>query len=160
MDAPDGYIVDGTAFIHCPQEFDGDFSVPVGIRTIGATAFSMCSLITSVHIPNGCKALGAQAFRGCESLTCVCLPASMESIGRECFSACKALAYAIVPETCSIGELAFPESCHVFKGTPKDYRTHIIQSLVEQHANDAAEVVGMHAPQTEKTIDSRGGRDI
>ncbi|MBQ2969442.1 MAG: leucine-rich repeat protein [Bacteroidaceae bacterium] len=68
-----------------------------GVTSIGASAFSLCSL-TTITIPEGVTSIGNLAFDRC-SLTSITIPASVTSIGRAAFYACsKNLTSIVVAE--------------------------------------------------------------
>ena len=51
-----------------------DIVVPVGVTSIGSSAFKGCSGLTSVTIPNSVTSIGAGAFEGCSGLEEITLP--------------------------------------------------------------------------------------
>ncbi len=67
------------------------YSIPDSVTSIGGSAFSGCSSLTSVTIPDSVTSIGNQAFWGCRSLTSVTIPDSVTSIGRDAFSGCSSL---------------------------------------------------------------------
>ena len=64
------------------------YTIPSSVKTIGESAFSDCSSLTSVMIPNGIIMIGAEAFRGCNGLTDVTIPDSVTEIKDNLFGRC------------------------------------------------------------------------
>ena len=63
------YAKDDTVLLFCsPAAGKESFTVPSGVKTVGASAFSGCKSLTSVTLPAGLTAIGADAFRGCTKL--------------------------------------------------------------------------------------------
>ena len=64
------YGKDDTVLLFCtPAAGKESFTVPSGVRTVGASAFSGCKALTSVTLPAGLTNIGEGAFRGCTKLT-------------------------------------------------------------------------------------------
>jgi len=72
--------------------------IPNSVTSIGQSAFSNCSGLTSVNIPNSVTTIGDNAFSGCSGLTSVAIPNSVTSIWQSAFSGCSALETIIVEE--------------------------------------------------------------
>ena len=79
------------------KKYSGSITIPSSIKvndvdyavtSIGTSAFSSCSGLTSVTIPNSVTSIGERAFSDCSSLTSVTIPNSMTSIGENAFSGC------------------------------------------------------------------------
>ncbi|MDO4994041.1 MAG: leucine-rich repeat domain-containing protein [Bacteroidales bacterium] len=61
---------------------------PYSVTSIGGSAFSGCSGLTSVTIPNSVTSIGRQAFWRCSGLTSVTIPNSVTSIEGAAFNGC------------------------------------------------------------------------
>ena len=80
------------------------------VTTIGQTAFSNCSSLTSVTIPNSVTTIGDNAFNGCSSLTSVTIPNSVTTIKEYAFSDCSFLTSVTIPNSVTtIGGWAFSD---------------------------------------------------
>ena len=78
------------------------------VTSIGNSAFSWCSGLTSVVIPDGVTSIGNSAFSYCSGLTSVTIPDSVTSIGNGAFSWCSDLTSVTIPDiVTSIGNHAF-----------------------------------------------------
>jgi hypothetical protein len=86
----DGVLFDRnqTTLIQCPGGKTGSYTVPDSVTSIGNSAFSLCTRLTSVTIGDGVSSLGGWAFNFCTRLTKVTLPDSVTSLGTYAFSCC------------------------------------------------------------------------
>jgi len=83
---------DKTTLIQYPAAKTGStFSIPDSVTSIGDSAFSGCTNLTSVTIGNGVTSIGQSAFSRCTSLTSVTIPNSVTTIGSWAFD-CTSLA--------------------------------------------------------------------
>ena len=82
--------------------------IPNSVKSIGVSAFSGCSGLTSITIPNGVTSIGHDAFSGCSSLSSINLPNSITSIESQTFYHCNSLTSVTIPNSVtSIGNNAF-----------------------------------------------------
>ncbi len=72
-------------------------TIPSGVTSISSSAFYGCSSLTSVTIPNGVTSIGSSAFSGCSSLTSVTIPSGVTSIGPNAFRSCESLTSVTIP---------------------------------------------------------------
>ncbi len=72
-----------------------EITIPIGVTTIGGTAFANCTNLTSVKIPSGCTTIGNYAFNGCTNLTNITIPNSITTISNSAFNNCTNLQYNI-----------------------------------------------------------------
>jgi hypothetical protein len=107
-----------TTLVQYPGGKVGDYTIPNSVTSIGGSAFTSCSGLTSVTIPNsvtnigaGTYIIGVGAFSECSSLTSVTIPNSVTSIGEAAFIYCYGLTNVILGSgVTSIGDYAF-SSC-------------------------------------------------
>ena len=82
--------------------------IPNSVLTIGQSAFSGCSKLTSIDIPNSVTSIGESAFYICGDLTSVSIPNGVTSIGSAAFCHCSRLTSITIPNSVtSIGDYAF-----------------------------------------------------
>ena len=82
--------------------------IPNNVTSIGDSAFSGCSCLTSVVIPDSVTNIGFEAFKNCTSLTSITIPNSVTSIDNRAFYNCTGLTSITIPDSVtSIGNQAF-----------------------------------------------------
>ena len=72
--------------------------IPVGVASIGESAFASCTSLKSIQLPEGLQSIGESAFWGCKSLESIQLPEGLQSIGRNAFLGCSSLESIQLPE--------------------------------------------------------------
>ena len=106
------------------NSYTGDIAIPesvvynektYSVTSIGSSAFSRCTGLTSVTIPKSVTSIGSSAFSGCTGLPSVIIPNSVTSIGSRAFDNCTGLTAVTIPNSVtSIGSDAF-YGCHFVK---------------------------------------------
>ena len=85
------------------------------VTSIGSSAFSGCSGLTSITIPDSVTSIGTWTFSGCSSLTRVSIPDNVTSIGGCAFYNCSSLMSVTIPNSVtSIGDSVF-SGCNSLK---------------------------------------------
>ena len=108
----DGWLVyndaSKTTLLACSKAATGEITLPNSVTSIGKSAFSNCSGLTSVTIPNSVTSIGGSAFSGCTGLTSVTIGNSVTSIGDYAFYKCSSLTSITLPNgVTSIGSYVF-----------------------------------------------------
>lgn len=80
-----------------------------GMTSIGESAFSDCSSLTSISLPKGVTSIGESAFYGCISLTNISLPDGVTSIGDNAFAQCALISIILPEKLTSIGMVTFAD---------------------------------------------------
>ena len=97
-----------TTLIQYPWGKAGSYTIPDSVTSIGYSAFSGCTSLTSITIGNSVTNIGETAFYFCTSLTNVTMGNSVASIGATAFSCCTSLTRVAIPNSVtSIGYYAF-----------------------------------------------------
>lgn len=103
--------IEANAFENCISL--ATVNIPERILTVGESAFSDCTSLTSVSV--GSAQILESAFNDCTSLSSVELGDRLNTIGDYAFSGCDALSQVVLPDSVSsLGENAF-YSCNMLK---------------------------------------------
>ena len=87
-------FVDSTSTdIQLPSMIDGK-----SVTSIGDSAFSSCSNLTSITIPDGVTNIGKSAFSNCSNLTAIILPDSVTNMESGIFFDCEKLKSIKIPD--------------------------------------------------------------
>ncbi len=87
-----------------------DVTLSNGVRSIGDSAFTDCSNMTSVSLGNSIISIGDHAFNNCTSLSSVSIPSTVTSIGISAFEGCTSLASLVIPDSVTeLGDLALKD---------------------------------------------------
>jgi len=121
--------IGGSAFSGCTGLTS--ITIPNSVTSIGGSAFSGCTGLTSITIPNSVTSIGDYAFNSCTGLTSITIPNSVTSIGENAFYSCTAIAeitcYATtVPETATYAFERVNKSAKLYvpKESVADYKAH------------------------------------
>lgn len=87
-----------------------EVAIPNSVNSIGGSAFSECSGLTSVSIPHSVTSIGSGVFQNCTSLKKVTLSANVTVVPIQAFSGCSSLDEVSLPPLLEeIGSFAFSE---------------------------------------------------
>ena len=94
------YNKEKTTLIQYPAgKTDVSYTIPDSVTSIGDSAFTDCTSLTSVDIPNSVTSIGDEAFISCRSLTSVNIPDSVTSIASYAFAHCSSLTNVNIPSS-------------------------------------------------------------
>ncbi len=110
----DGYTA---SVISNSEKYAGDVTIPSTVsynnvkylvRSIGRSAFSGCTGLTSIEMPYSVSSIERAAFYGCTGLTSITMPSGVTYIGESAFSRCAGLTSITIPSSVtSIRSAAF-----------------------------------------------------
>ncbi len=91
------FNADKTILIQVPATYNGSYTIPDSVVSIGSFAFCNCVKLTNVDIPDTVLSIGDNAFNHCTELIQLKLPNKLESIGVGAFTCCFALEEISIP---------------------------------------------------------------
>ena len=71
--------------------------IPYGVASIGESAFSNCSNLSSITIPSSVNTIDRYAFEYCTSLSSINIPSSVKTINNNAFQGCTSLSSVNIP---------------------------------------------------------------
>lgn len=88
---------DGKEVLYCVKNATA-VTIPSGVKTIRAFAFSHCSFLESVTIPDSVESIQFCAFMNCQSLKSITIPDSVKEFNEGVFLTCTSLESVILPK--------------------------------------------------------------
>ena len=96
----DGFCMKDNVLVNMrPSYANGEVSIPKNVTSIGESAFSRCTNLTSIIIPNNVTSIGSSAFMGCTSMTNVTIPNSVTTIDQNAFMECTSMTNVTIPNS-------------------------------------------------------------
>ena len=89
--------IGSSAFSGCSSLTSVNFGENSKLESIGSYAFEYCTSLTSITIPDSVTNIGSYAFQSCSSLTSITIGDSVKSIGSSAFSGCSSLESITLP---------------------------------------------------------------
>lgn len=90
-------LYNSTFFVYLPPVYEGEYTVPDGIKAVAGGAFASCNLLTAVNLPASVEKLGYLVFGQCTSLEHVNLPGGITSLLNYTFQDCSKLQSISLP---------------------------------------------------------------
>ncbi len=105
-----------TTLVQYPAgRIDTSYTVPDGVKTIGASVFFRCGCLTSVKLPWDLRRIEIAAFQRCEALTEVELPDGLTEMGSSAFYGCHTLTEVTIPAGVRVIDLKMFYDCKNLK---------------------------------------------
>lgn len=101
--------IGGSAFTSCSGLTS--VTIPNSITSIGNNAFAYCHALSSINIGNGVTTIGAFAFFNCKGLTSVTIGNNVTTIGGSAFLNCSSLVSVTIPYSINIIENGVFKGC-------------------------------------------------
>ena len=86
------------AFNSCVN-LSGSLTIPEGVVSLGAMAFSWCDKLAAIVLPDSMTEIGMNAFAGCNALTEITIPTGLKELPGNLFSFCTNLKKVIIPDS-------------------------------------------------------------
>jgi hypothetical protein len=98
-----------SAFSYCTAL--STIEIPLSVTSIRESAFFACSGLTSIDIPSSVKTIASNAFGNCSNLKSVRLSESIETIGNAAFAGCSNIESISLPDSLSEIQAALFRGC-------------------------------------------------
>ena len=95
-----GDTIGESAFSGCT--YLTSITLPNELTAIGDSAFNGCTGLENVTLPNGLTTIKDSAFKGCTGLESIIIPNSVISVGNSLFTGCDNLTTISMPSTCAL----------------------------------------------------------
>ncbi|MDA7656468.1 leucine-rich repeat protein [Akkermansiaceae bacterium] len=107
-------------------------TIPDSVTSIDDKAFILCSSLTSITVPDSIVSIGDAAFNSCTSLTSITIPNGITSIERVVFTHCSSLTSITIPDSVTnIGSSAFADCSSLTSITIGNSVTSIAESAFQ-----------------------------
>jgi len=100
-----------TLLIQCPSGKTGSYAVPLGVTTIGDSAFRYCKVLAEITLPEGVQEIRSIAFFGCFDLASISLPTSLTAIRSYAFMSCRSLTNLVFSANINVIESSVFSGC-------------------------------------------------
>jgi len=100
----------------CPNAKSGSYSIPAGVKHIGASAFENCTRLSALSLPSSLISIGSYAFSNCYGISGnLILPDKLKKLGDGAFYNCPYLNGTVILPAglSSLGAYCFLESNHI-----------------------------------------------
>ncbi len=131
---PEGLLTIGAyAFSNCDNLSECD--IPSTVTSIGGSAFMGCSILRSITVPDGVTKIESWTFAHCSNLETVVLGANVKSIGEYAFAYGYTLAQINLPEGLTSIEQRVFAGCHSLRSVIIPASVTVIGSYVFESAS-------------------------
>ena len=142
-------IIINDKLVLCIEHKHKEYSIPIGVNTIGVGAFGRNTIIQKIVLPSSVKSIETGAFAGCTSLTQITIPFGMETIGYGAFHSCEQLNDIILPNSINeIGASAF-QGCKSLKCVSLPNR---LKSIAAETFKGCSSLISITIPDTVSSI--------
>lgn len=124
---------DRKTLIYCPEDMQGEYIIPEGVKTIGRRAFASCVNLFSIDLGDDVEEIEDEAFKYCKNLRKIRFGINLKKIGKECFIECDKIHVILWDATvCADFEHAwmpFAWGANPSQGNLESWPTHFIESV-------------------------------
>lgn len=73
---------DRKTLIYCPEDMQGEYIIPEGVKTIGRRAFASCVNLFSIDLGDDVEEIEDEAFKYCKNLRKIRFGINLKKIGK------------------------------------------------------------------------------